>query len=70
MTSANDLLDTCDTCTTESPSGCLDCLAPLFADAPTAMGDDTVVLNLDQARAVRLLRRAGLLPAADYRQAG
>jgi hypothetical protein len=58
----------CDACSMQCTSACDDCVVTfLLRDA-----DDTepMVLDLDQARVVRLLGKAGLVPDLKFRVAG
>jgi hypothetical protein len=49
----------CDDCTLQYTSACEDCLVSFLLDRdPT----DAVVIDAAEARAVRLLERAGLVP--------
>ncbi len=49
----------CDECTLQHTSACDDCLVSFLLDRdPT----DAVVIDAAEARAVRLLERAGLVP--------
>jgi hypothetical protein len=49
----------CDDCTLQHTSACEDCLVSFLLDRdPT----DAVVIDAAEARAVRLLERAGLVP--------
>jgi hypothetical protein len=49
----------CDECTLQHTSACDDCLVTFLLDRdPT----DAVVIDAAEARAVRLLERAGLVP--------
>lgn len=62
----------CDDCTMRCTAACNDCVVSfLLSEAPdVADGNDTMVLDLDQARVVRLLGKAGLVPELKYRVAG
>ena len=52
-------------------AACDDCLVTfLLSDEATVEHDDSLVLNLDQARVVRLFGSAGLVPELKYRVAG
>ncbi|MEY2959624.1 MAG: hypothetical protein RLZZ01_2192 [Actinomycetota bacterium] len=57
----------CDDCCMRCTAACDDCVVSFLLDA-----DDggSVVLDLDQARAVRLLGSAGLVPGLKYRDVG
>jgi hypothetical protein len=67
MTSAPLIID-CDSCTMRHTDACDDCLVThLLAEdrAPTGL-----VIDAAEARAARLLNRAGLAPALRHRRAG
>ena len=72
----NDMTDpslsiSCDSCSMQCTAACDDCLVTfLFSDDDQAELDDTLVLDLDQARVVRLFGSAGLVPELKYRVAG
>lgn len=57
----------CDDCSMQCTSACDDCLVTFLVGQDT---DDSLVLDLDQARVVRLLGNAGLVPDLKYRVAG
>lgn len=63
----------CDDCSMQCTSACDDCVVT-FLLRDDADGADTMeldmVLDLDQARVVRLLGKAGLVPDLKYRVAG
>jgi hypothetical protein len=49
----------CDQCTLKNTNACEDCLVSFLLDRdPT----DAIVIDADEARAVRMLERAGLVP--------
>ena len=49
----------CDECVLQASDACADCVVTFICDrAP----DDAVVVDADEARAVRLLARGGLVP--------
>ena len=61
----------CDSCSMQSTAACDDCLVTfLFSDAAQAEPDESLVLDLDQARVVKLFGNAGLVPDLKYRVAG
>ena len=72
----NDMTDpslsiSCDTCSMQCTAACDDCLVTfLFSDDSPVEHDDSLVLDLDQARVVRLFGSAGLVPELKYRVAG
>jgi hypothetical protein len=49
----------CDECTLQHTSACEDCLVTFLLDREPG---DAVVIDAAEARAVRLLERAGLVP--------
>ena len=52
-------------------SACDDCVVTfVLRDDTDAVGSDVMMLDLDQARVVRLLGKAGLVPDLKYRVAG
>lgn len=61
----------CDDCSMRCTSACDDCVVTfLLRDDESSVGTDTMVLDLDQARVVRLLGKAGLVPDLKFRVAG
>ena len=63
----------CDECSMRCTSACSDCVVTfLLSDDEAAVrsGREVMVLDLDQARVVRLLGKAGLVPDLKYRVAG
>lgn len=61
----------CDTCSMQCTAACDDCVVTFLLrdDAPDP-GHETMILDLDQARVVKLLSKAGLVPDLKYRVAG
>jgi hypothetical protein len=58
----------CDQCTLKDTNACDDCLVTFLLDREP---DDAVVIDADEARAVRMLERAGLVPSLRFnRRAG
>ena len=58
----------CDDCVMQYTSACDDCVVSFICDREP---DDAVVIDADEARAVRLLSQAGLVPRLRYsRHAG
>jgi hypothetical protein len=53
----------CDACTMQGTSACDDCVVTFLLGREP---DDAVVIDADEARAMRLLERAGLLPALRF----
>lgn len=63
----------CDDCSMRCTAACDDCVVTHLLrddDATAATGHEVMVLDLDQARVVRLLGKAGLVPDLKYRVAG
>ena len=63
----------CDDCSMRCTSACDDCVVTfLFSEGDDAerSGHEVMVLDLDQARVVKLLGKAGLVPDLKYRVAG
>jgi hypothetical protein len=66
----------CDECSMRCTTACTDCVVTFLLrderDGSDDAGSDdaTVVLDLDQARVVRLLGQAGLVPGLRYHVAG
>jgi hypothetical protein len=61
----------CGTCLLEGTSACDDCVVTfVLRDDTDAVGSDVMLLDLDQARVVRLLGKAGLVPDLKFRVAG
>lgn len=50
----------CDECRMQHTSACDDCVVTFICERPSPT---TVVIDVDEARAMRLLQRAGLVPA-------
>jgi len=62
------LIIDCDTCAMRHTDACDDCLVThLLDDEPARTG---LVIDAGEARAARLLNRAGLAPALRHRRAG
>ena len=61
----------CDECSMRCTSACDDCVVTfLLSDDTERSGHEVLVLDLDQARVVKLLGKAGLVPDLKYRVAG
>ena len=61
----------CDDCSMQCSSACGDCVVTfLLRNEPEAGEHDTLVLDLEQARVVRMFGDAGLVPDLKYRVAG
>ena len=50
----------CDECSMQHTSACEDCVVSFLLDHDP---EDAVVIDADEARAIRLLERAGLVPS-------
>ena len=53
----------CDCCTLRGTTACDDCVVSFLLDREP---DDAVVIDADEARAMRMLGRAGLVPALRF----
>lgn len=62
MTTAPLTVD-CDSCIMRSTHACDDCVVSYLLGREA---DDAVVIDVDEARALRLLERAGLLPSLRF----
>lgn len=61
----------CDECSMQCTAACDDCVVTfLVGSDDNDDTDETLVLDLDQARVVRLLGNAGLVPELKFRVAG
>lgn len=63
----------CDECSMRRTAACTDCVVTFLvgrAGASEGATDESLVLDLDQARVVRLLGKAGLVPDLKYQVAG
>jgi hypothetical protein len=61
----------CDDCSMQCTAACDDCVVTfVLRDDTSGFGEETMVLDLDQARVVRLFGKAGLVPGLRYRVAG
>lgn len=60
----------CDDCTMRLTPACGDCVVTFLLGDEADASPETLVLDLDQVRVVRLLGRAGLVPELKYRVAG
>ena len=61
----------CDDCSMQCTSACDDCVVTfLLHDESPGHEHEPLVLDLDQARVVRLLGNAGLVPDLKFRIAG
>jgi hypothetical protein len=57
----------CDDCSMQRSAACDDCVVTYLVGQDA---DSSLVLDLDQARVVRLLGKAGLVPDLKFRVAG
>jgi len=55
----------CDDCALNGTSACEDCVVAFLLDRPVA---DGIVVDVAEARAVRMLQRAGLVPELRFRR--
>jgi hypothetical protein len=55
----------CDDCTLQGTSACTDCVVTFLCGRQP---DEAVVIDVAEARAVRLLGQAGLVPALRHRR--
>ncbi len=65
--SEHSLSISCDDCSMRCSAACDDCVVTFLMGDDN---DDSLVLDLDQARVVRLLGNAGLVPDLKFRVAG
>ncbi len=56
----------CDECQMQATGACDDCVVTFICNREP---DDAVVVDADEARAVRMLIRSGLLPSLRHRRA-
>jgi hypothetical protein len=56
----------CDRCTLHGTDACDDCVVSFLLGRDP---DDAVVIDADEARAIRMLERAGLVPSLRYTDA-
>jgi hypothetical protein len=60
----------CNDCSMRCTSACDDCVVTfVLGDTPSAE-HESLVLDLDQARVVRMFSRAGLIPDLKFQDAG
>jgi len=55
----------CDDCALQATSACDDCVVTFLLDSPVGEG---IVVDVAEARAVRMLQRAGLVPELRFRR--
>ena len=53
----------CDCCTLQGTDACADCVVTFLLERDP---DDAVVIDADEARAMRMLERAGLVPSLRF----
>jgi hypothetical protein len=53
----------CDCCSLQGTNACDDCVVSFLLDREP---DDAVVIDVDEARAMRMLERAGLVPTLRF----
>lgn len=71
MNNERRLTISCDECSMQCSSACDDCVVTFVLRSEGADDDhEPLVLDLDQARVVRLLGRAGLVPDLKFKVAG
>jgi hypothetical protein len=63
LQAAGDLTIDCDCCTLRGTAACDDCVVSFLLEREP---DDAVVIDADEARAMRMLERAGLLPTLRF----
>jgi hypothetical protein len=54
----------CDNCSMQGTTACDDCVVTFLCDREP---DEALIIDADEARAVRLLARVGLVPALRHR---
>ena len=57
----------CDDCTMQHTDACKDCVVSFLLDREP---DDAVLIDAAEARAIKMLERAGLVPALRFERAG
>ena len=62
-----DLTIDCDCCALKGTSACEDCVVTFLLEREP---DDAVVIDADEARAMRMLGRAGLVPSLRFTSIG
>jgi len=63
LAAAGDLTIDCDCCTLRNTSACDDCVVSFLLERKP---EDAVVIDADEARAMRMLGRAGLVPTLRF----
>ena len=64
LDAAGDLTIDCDCCTLRGTTACDDCVVSFLLEREP---EDAVVIDADEARAMRMLERAGLVPTLRFR---
>jgi hypothetical protein len=60
----------CDDCSMRSTSACDDCVVTFVMGDTAFDGHEPLILDLEQARVVRMFTRAGLVPDLKFQDAG
>ena len=63
LDAVGDLTIDCDCCTLRNTAACDDCVVSFLLEREP---DDAVVIDADEARAMRMLERAGLVPTLRF----
>ena len=63
LDAAGDLTIDCDCCTLRGTAACDDCVVSFLLEREP---EDAVVIDADEARAMRMLERAGLVPTLRF----
>jgi hypothetical protein len=63
LDAAGDLTIDCDCCTLRGTAACDDCVVSFLLEREP---EDAVVIDADEARAMRMLERAGLVPSLRF----
>ena len=63
LAAAGDLTIDCDCCTLRHTAACNDCVVSFLLEREP---DDAVVIDADEARAMRMLEHAGLVPSLRF----
>lgn len=65
--STSELVIDCEQCQLRDTEACRDCLVTFLLDREP---DDAVVVDAEEARALRLLQSAGLVPGSRFEETG
>lgn len=60
----------CDDCSMQCTSACDDCVVTFVMGDTSPAEHEPLILDLEQARVVRMFSRAGLIPDLKFRDAG